>query len=195
MSEAGFYYRMGFWHIIDWQGYDHLLFLVALIAGYILTEWRQVLVLVTAFTLGHSLTLALTAFDLLHFRSAWVEFLIPITILFTAVGNAMVPRDRNQKFRWLHYFMALVFGLVHGMAYSGYFHSLLRSSASVLKPLLLFNLGIETGQLLVVGILFGIGALVVKVLSFKARWWMLSLSVIAAIWSVWMVWDRVPDLG
>ena len=87
MSDFGFYFSLGWEHIISWDALDHQLFILALAAIYLLKDWRQVLVLVTAFTIGHSLTLALTVLNIIHFPSDWIEFLIPCTIVATAITN------------------------------------------------------------------------------------------------------------
>ena len=115
------YLELGFDHISDINAYDHILFLVALCAIYRLKEWKKILVLVTAFTIGHSITLALAALDIINFPSKIVEFLIPVTILITSLYNVIAPTNRlenttfNKKIS-VNYFFALFFGLIHGLS-------------------------------------------------------------------------------
>ena len=112
MSDFGFYFSLGWEHIISWDALDHQLFILALAAIYLLKDWRQVLVLVTAFTIGHSLTLALTVLNVIHFPSAWIEFLIPCTIVATAISNLFQKNFTPRSIR-INYFLALFFGLIH----------------------------------------------------------------------------------
>jgi len=191
MSAIEFYTRLGFTHIVDLQGYDHMLFLLALVSGYGWADRRKILWLVTAFTVGHSLTLLLTATDALRFDSAVIEFLIAFTIFCTAVGNLLLPPDAHQKSWWLRYALALAFGLVHGMGFSNGFRSLLGTSGeALLAPLLWFNCGIELGQLLVVAGLVGLGH-VVALLGLQAKWWRIGIAVFTAAWAIFLMWQRL----
>src|SRR4026208_84096 len=110
MSDFGFYFSLGWEHIISWDALDHQLFILALAAIYLLKNWKQVLVLVTAFTIGHTLTLALTVLNIIHFPSAWIEFLIPCTIVATAISNLFQKNFTPRSIR-INYFLALFFGL------------------------------------------------------------------------------------
>ena len=192
MSAIEFYTRLGFTHIVDLQGYDHMLFLLALVSGYGWADRRKILWLVTAFTVGHSLTLLLTATDALRMDGAVIEFLIAFTILCTAVGNLLLPPDAHPKSWWLRYALALGFGLVHGMGFSNGFRSLLGTSGeALLAPLLWFNCGIELGQLLVVAGLMGVGYVVVDVLKLQAKWWRIGISMLAGGWAILLMWQRL----
>jgi hypothetical protein len=192
MTEAELYLRLGFAHITDLQGYDHMLFLLALVAAYTLADWRRVLVMVTAFTLGHSLTLALTALEVIHVGAAWIEFLIPLTILLTALGN-FLPQQEGRRRGWaLRYGLALGFGLIHGLGFSNYFRSLLGNASAVIQPLLYFNCGIELGQLLIVTALLGMCYLLVNLIGLPARWWRVGLSVVAGVLALVMLIGRWP---
>ncbi|MEQ8706771.1 MAG: HupE/UreJ family protein [Phaeodactylibacter sp.] len=180
-QEFGTYLELGFTHILDLQGYDHILFIVALCALYRWEEWRNVLVLVTAFTIGHSLTLALAALDLIRVPQSWIDLLIPLTILMTAANNIRrgeVPDrgplfDRRQVF---NYGAALVFGLIHGMGFSNYFRFLLGAESSIVNQLLAFNLGLEAGQLIVVGLFMLMLVLFTRVLRTPHKEWNLVVS-------------------
>jgi len=119
--------RLGFTHILDPNAYDHLLFIVALVAIYRISEWKKVALLVTAFTIGHSITLALSAFEIITFPQDIIEILIPITILITALYNGISAwKNRTgQESMFVNYSLALFFGLIHGMAFSNQLKSML----------------------------------------------------------------------
>ena len=176
-----FYLKLGFEHISNLAGYDHIMFLVALCAVYNVSQWRHVLILVTAFTIGHSVTLSLATFDILTIPSAIIKFLIPVTIFLTAINNVFAPPPNTQspKIR-RNYFMALFFGFIHGMDFSNYFKALIGEFGSIFQPLLAFNLGIELGQLLVVIGIFILAYLALTLLKFKPREWNLFISGAAA---------------
>ena len=177
MSIFSAYLELGLQHITDLQGYDHILFITCLCAVYYFKHWKQVLILVTAFTIGHSLTLALATLNLVSVSSDLVEFIIPLTIFLTAVGN-LFQRKENfstglHKFK---YFVALIFGLIHGLGFSNYLKSLLGSEGSIVTPLLAFNIGVELGQLVIVLILLTLAFLFNRMLLVKNREWNLVLS-------------------
>ncbi len=178
------YINLGFQHISDLAGYDHILFLLALCAVYSIDQWRRLFILVTAFTVGHSITLALSSFGLVVIPSHIIEFLIPVTILITAIRNVAVPASDqltdDQGNMTGHYLVALCFGFIHGMGFSNYFRALMMDSSSITIPLLGFNLGIEIGQLLVVSIIVIVASLVVKFAQVKHRDWNLFISGAAA---------------
>ena len=186
MDEFLIYLRLGFDHITDPSGYDHILFVVALCAVYTLRQWRQVLILVTAFTIGHSVTLALATLQLIHYKTALIELLIPITILITAVVNFFFqePRSKvvitpNQRGR---YVLALLFGLIHGMGFSNYLRSLLGREASIIKPLLAFNIGLELGQLVIVSIVLVSTYFILNIVkSSRLRWTLVVSGIVAGM--------------
>ncbi|MFN4286090.1 MAG: HupE/UreJ family protein [Lacibacter sp.] len=175
MNDFAFYFREGLLHIADWKGYDHILFIAALCLPYLLTEWKRVLILVTAFTLGHSVTLALSVFDRIWVSSNWIEFLIPVTIVITALENLWRNSTDRTHSRW-RYLTALVFGLIHGLGFSNYLKSMLGKSANITAELLAFNLGLEAGQLLIVGMVMLLGFVFVQVLQTNRRDWSLFIS-------------------
>ena len=177
MSEFETYLRLGFHHISDLRAYDHILFIVALCAIYEVRHWRQVLILVTAFTIGHSLTLALSTTGLVTIPVKIVEFLIPITILLTAVFN-VIGTDRGFAGRKMNinYGLALFFGLIHGMGFSNYLRMLLGEEESILMPLFAFNVGLEIGQLLIVALVFLGAFLAMNVFAVKHRDWNIFVS-------------------
>ncbi|MEM1190924.1 MAG: HupE/UreJ family protein [Pseudomonadota bacterium] len=181
MDRFPLYLQLGFQHISDLAGYDHILFLVALCAVYRIEQWKNILILVTAFTIGHSITLALAALGTIAIPSSIIEFLIPTTILLTAVYNVIRRQSVGKPSRMgLNYAMALFFGFIHGMGFSNYFRALLMGDSSIALPLLGFNLGIELGQLLVVAVIVGTAFLFLNVLTVKHREWNLFVSGAAA---------------
>ena len=149
MGEFRFYFSLGWEHIMSWEALDHLLFIAALAAIYLLKDWKQVLVLVTAFTIGHSLTLALSVLDIIRFPSNWVEFLIPCTIVITAISNFFQKKFTPKTIR-VNYFLALFFGLIHGMGFANTIRFMLAKDQSLGWGLFGFNVGLEAGQIVVV---------------------------------------------
>ena len=181
MHPFPFYLQLGFEHISNLAGYDHILFLVALCAVYKIQQWQNILVLVTAFTIGHSVTLALVSLEVFSIPSHIIQFLIPTTIFLTAIHN-VISSDSTQKSTKMsrNYAMALFFGFIHGMDFSNYFKALLFGDQSVMVPLLGFNLGIEIGQLLVVFVIIMVSFLFLNVVRVKHREWNIFISGAAA---------------
>jgi hypothetical protein len=181
MQDFNFYFQIGWHHIINWEALDHLMFIAALSAIYLLKDWKQVLILVTAFTIGHSLTLVLSVFDIIRFNSKWVEFLIPCTIVITAFTNLFQKNFTAKSIR-INYFLALSFGLIHGMGFANALRIMLAKDQSFGWDLLGFNLGLEAGQIVVVVILLTVAAVILNVFKVNRREWVIFLS--AAVFSV-----------
>lgn len=168
MQDFSLYFQLGWQHILDWQGYDHILFVIALCGMYTISDWKKVLILVTAFTIGHSITLALSIFKVISVNTPLIEFLIPVTILITAISN-IISKRKKPKGQTLKYTLALIFGLIHGLGFSNYLKSLLGKSSSITAELFAFNIGLEFGQLLiVVGVLI-ISFILIWIVKIK-RW-------------------------
>ncbi len=181
MSVFEIYFRLGFKHISDFSGYDHILFIVALCSPYVLKYWNQILVLVTAFTIGHSITLGVATFGFLPIRSEIIEFLIPITIFLTCLFNIISKSESSQSNRLnINYALALIFGFIHGMGFSNYLRALLGAEESIFTPLLAFNVGLEIGQILIVSIVLGVTFLVMRVFKIVHRKLNLVVSGVAA---------------
>lgn len=177
MSSFSLYFSLGFDHILDPNGYDHILFIIALCAVYLLRDWKHVLILVTAFTIGHSITLALSTLQIININADLIEFLIPLTIFIAAMSNVFkrytsVSRRNFQ----INYAYALFFGLIHGLGFSNYLRTLLGKQADITTPLLAFNLGIEVGQILVVGIFLLISFILVDLFGVNRRDWRIVIS-------------------
>jgi len=193
MHPFNFYLKLGFEHIADLAGYDHILFLVALCAVYRIEQWRKILLLVTAFTIGHSITLILVSLDIFSIPSHVIKFLIPLTIFLTALHNVVGSDKTAQRAAMKrNYGMALFFGLIHGMDFSNYFKALIMDPSDIVVPLLGFNIGIELGQLLIVFCIVGIAFLLLTVLRVKHRAWNLFISGAAAGISLVSILENTP---
>jgi len=166
MQEFGLYFRIGIDHITDLGGYDHMLFLVATCASLAWSEWRKLAWLVTAFTLGHSITLAMSVLSAPFFSSEWIEFFIPVTILLTAMDLLRSEGNSPQR---LKYVAVATFGCIHGMGFSSYLRSLLGSENDLLLPLFGFNLGLEMGQLVVVTAVVAFTSILVGMIGIQRR--------------------------
>lgn len=195
MSTFLTFLRLGFEHISDLKGYDHILFVTALTAVYPLQAWKQLVWLVTAFTLGHSLTLALATLRILEVPTDLIEFLIPVTIVFTCAVNMLSTRENVESSRsWVRYSGAAFFGLIHGLGFSNFLRQILGAEESLLLPLLAFNVGLEVGQLFIVAVALTVSFLVVDVLSASRREWNLALSGIIAGIALTLVIERAEPL-
>ena len=198
-SEFQTYLWLGFEHILDLQGYDHILFLVALCAIYQLKEWRKVAILVTAFTIGHSLTLALAALNIVKVSASWVEFLIPVTIFLTALYNLIgfrpgIEEKTFDKRPRLNYLLAVLFGLIHGLGFSNFLRSMLMpgEESRLVIQLFAFNLGVELGQLSIVAIILLLAFVAMGLLKLPQRYWNYAISGVAAAISLMMALERIP---
>ena len=202
LSEFLTYFRLGVGHIADLKGYDHILFIVALTAGYAPRDWRRLLWLVTAFTTGHSATLALATLDLVRVQASLIEFLIPVTIVITA-GYSLISRRRaessGEPYRperhALLYALAGSFGLIHGLGFSNFLRAVLGGEESILLPLFAFNVGLEIGQLAIVAAILMAGAVACEVAGLSRRRWATALSLLILLASLKMMFDRFPTLS
>ena len=193
MRDFGFYFRLGWEHIISANALDHQLFIAALAAIYLLQDWRQVLILVTAFTIGHSLTLALSVLDIVRFPSKWVEFLIPVTIVITAFSNLFQKKFTSRSVS-INYFLALFFGLIHGMGFANTLRFILAKDQNLGWGLLGFNLGLEVGQIVVVMIVLLIAHVMVNLIRIKRKEWVIFLSALVLGLALKIAVERIPAL-
>lgn len=191
MQDFGFYFEIGWEHIISKNALDHQLFIAAIAAIYLLKDWKQVLILVTAFTIGHSVTLALSVFDVIRFSSSWVEFLIPCTIIITAVSNLFQKKFTPKSIR-INYFLALAFGLIHGMGFANSIRFMLASDQSVGWGLFGFNVGLEVGQVVVVVVLLLLAYLIINIFRVNRREWVIFLSAAVFSLALKMALERHP---
>jgi len=192
MSDFNLYFTIGVKHIANIKALDHILFIAALCIRYQFSDWKQLLIMVTAFTIGHSITLALSSLHIVSISIAWIEFLIPLTILLTALSNLFVKKFTFRSKLPVIYFMALFFGLIHGLGFSNYLQSLLGRNSGIILQLLAFNIGIEAGQLLIVAILLLITVVCLQLFKFNRREYVLFLSGGIIMAALQMTLERLP---
>lgn len=181
------YLRLGMEHITDLRGYDHILFLATLIAGYQWKNWLKVLKLITAFTLGHSLSLALSVIGYISFSTDIIEWLIPFTIALTSVSNLLSNQKFAQYYFNVEYTTTTIFGLIHGMGFSVLLKMLMGESASITLPLLSFNIGLELGQIVIVIILLTLSSLANKYLKISTTTWQKSIATICLGFAIYLM--------
>lgn len=175
MNDFTFYFSFGWHHIINPEALDHIFFIAALSAIYILKDWKQVLVLVTAFTIGHTITLILSTKQLVQVSDKVIEFLIPCTIIITAVSN-LFQKSFSKKAVRINYFLALFFGLVHGLAFANTLRMILATDQSFAFSMFSFSLGLESGQILIVFIILLLSYFFVSVLKVPRMQWVIFIS-------------------
>lgn len=190
MSVFEMYLELGLKHIADLKGFDHILFLISLMAVYQFKQWVKILKLITAFTIGHSISLALSVLNLVHFSIPLIEFLIPVTICLTALANIINRQKLSAEFYVYEYLVCMIFGLIHGLGFSVLLKSLLGLEASLVQPLLAFNIGIEIGQILIVFCILGLGFIAHQFLKIRKTHWGYSLSGISLLTASFLVYDR-----
>ena len=191
MQDFGFYFGLGWEHIISKDALDHQLFIAALAAIYLLKDWKRVLILVTAFTIGHSLTLALSVYDIIRFSSRWVEFLIPCTIVITALSNLFQKKFTARSVR-INYALALLFGLVHGMGFANSIRFMMADDQNLGWSLFGFNVGLEVGQIVVVILLLLLSHFVLTIMKVNRREWVIFLSACVFSLAFKMVLELLP---
>lgn len=190
MEDFKLFLKLGLDHVLDFSAYDHILFLVALAVVYPLSHWKNVLWLITLFTLGHTLTLALSAYKVLNIRIDVVEFLIPLTIFITALVNILTASNKMSAKANINLFFAFFFGLIHGLGFSNYFRMLMEDAESKMMPLIEFALGIEVAQVIIVFGILLIGLFAQRVLKVSKRDWVLVLSSIVIGFVIPMLVER-----
>jgi len=178
MSEFWIYFQIGLRHVLDIKAYDHVLFLIALTVPYSFKDWKRVLVLVSLFTAGHTMALVLSVFGLIVVQATLVEFLIPITILTTAIFHLFTAgKSSKQSSISIIGFITLFFGIIHGLGFSNYFKTLLPGKGTdKLLPLLEFAFGIEAAQIIVVLVVLLASYIVQTVFRFSRRDWTLVMA-------------------
>lgn len=191
MDDFTLYLKMGLYHVLDLKAYDHILFLIVLSVIFGVAEWKKVLWLVTLFTLGHSLSLTLAAYEIITIDVALIEFLIPVTIFITGTTNIFNTNKISKTKNNVNLIFALVFGLIHGFGFSNYFRGMIGKEDDKLLPLAEFALGIEVAQVIIVlGILI-LGWFLQMVVKVSKRDWIMVASSIVVGFSIQMMLDRV----
>lgn len=191
MQDFVFYFRSGLFHVLDIRAYDHILFLIVLAVVYQFKQWPKVIWLITLFTIGHSITLALSTYGILNVSSKLVEFLIPLTIFITGLINVLTAKKASVGKENQNLFFGFFFGLIHGLGFSNYFKMMIGSSDYKLIPLLEFAIGVEIAQVIIVLLILIIGALVQSVFRVNRRDWILVISAIVIGFAFQMMLNRV----
>ena len=178
-NEFWFNVQYGINHVLDINGYDHVLFLTVLTVPYLFNDWKRVLLLVTTFTVGHTLSLVLAAYGIVKVNASLVEFLIPVTILAVALYNVFTSgkKSKNQKVGML-FFSTLFFGLVHGLGFAREFLMFAGSTENKFVLLLEFALGLEIAQIIIVIVVVSLGWIGQTIFRFSRRDWIMVLSAI-----------------
>jgi len=191
MTDFIFYFKLGWFHILSLDALDHLYFIAVLTIIYTFSSWKRVLVLITAFTIGHAITLFVSALDILRFNDQYVEFAIPCTICISA-GVNLWRRDGLGEAGRIQYLLAILFGLVHGMGFANAIRFMLSSNQHIISSLLSFNIGLESGQIFVVLIVLFVGWFIQRMKLFSQRDWVLIFSSIIFGLSLQMAIERFP---
>jgi hydrogenase/urease accessory protein HupE len=185
------YFKMGLNHVLDFSAYDHILFLIVLAVVFNFNQWKKAIWLITFFTIGHTITLALSAYGVLKIRMDIIEFLIPLTIFITGLTNVLRAKNSSSGKENLNLVFALFFGLVHGLGFSNYFKMMVGKEEDKLMPLLEFALGIEASQIIIVFGILIIGTFLQNFIKITRRDWVLVTSSIVIGFSIQMMIDRV----
>lgn len=193
MDQFLVYFKVGLAHIADLKAIDHIMFVMALCIRYQFPDWKKLLILITAFTIGHSITLALSVFNVINYAMVWIEFLIPVTIVITALSNVFVTKFTFKSRFPLIYFFALFFGLIHGLGFSNYLKSMLGKDETIIGQLLAFNLGLEAGQILIVLAILLISFIFVQLLKWNRREFLLFVTGGVFAVALLMALERLPQ--
>ena len=175
MNEFGLWFSTGVEHIADLSAYDHILFVTLLVMAYPLNAWRSLILLVTAFTVGHSLSLAISILNDMTLSTPLIELCIALSILFTALFQLLNFSGKTQFGLKSWYTLVLVFGLIHGLGFSFLLKAMLGKEQSVFLPLMYFNVGLELGQLLIVAIVLVFSLFITKIIKWPYTYYKLSL--------------------
>jgi hypothetical protein len=191
MDDFMLYFKMGLHHVLDFSAYDHILFLIVLAVVFKFNQWKKVLWLVTLFTIGHSITLALSAFEIVRIQVDIIEFLIPLTIFITGLVNIITIYKTSRRNKNINLIFGSFFGLIHGLGFSNYFKMMVGREEDKVFPLINFALGIEAAQIIIVLGVLSIGALILSIKKIKREYWILISSSIVILISIKMMFERI----
>lgn len=191
MNDFVYYVRMGFEHVLDYKAYDHIIFLIVLAVVFNFNQWKKAIWLITFFTIGHTLTLGLAAYEVINIRVDIIEFLIPLTIFITGLFNVVRVNKASTGKEKLNLFLALFFGLVHGCGFSNYFRIMIGKVEDKFVPLMEFALGIELSQVIIVFGILIFGTLLQNFFRVSKRDWVLVTSAIVIGITIPMMMERV----
>lgn len=187
-----FYFKLGIQHILNFTAYDHILFIAAMVAVYQWKDWKHVIILATAFTIGHSTTLALATLNIVNVPTNLIEFLIAVTIFITGVANLFkIKEEFSKRLHTYKYFTAMFFGLIHGLGFSNYLRFLLGNEKSIWKPLLAFNVGLEIGQIVIITLVLLLNLILTSHKKVIQREWNLVISGMAIGISIILMINRL----
>lgn len=192
MTDFEIYFPTGFTHILDFTGADHILFVAALCLGYSFGQWKKLLMLITAFTAGHSITLALSTLHIIMLPTAFTEFLIALTIFITAVYNIVLARNSFQVSGPVYYLLTLVFGCIHGLGFSALLMSMLGKEQNITGPLFFFNTGLEAGQVIIVCVILLLNYMMAGILRHRQKLWFIAANTVIAFAAITMMVSRIP---
>lgn len=184
------FFKEGFFHITDLEGYDHMLFLFCLAAGLYWQHWRKLVAMATAFTVGHSITLAMSVLDMVAFSSDLIELLIPTTILITAIVRLI---RKEEESGWPVVLMVGLFGLIHGLGFSTYLKMMISDSQERVGLLFFFNLGVEAGQLAILAVLLSLNTLGKKWFGEKLAYLKGAELILAIGFSLFLIIQKVLE--
>ena len=191
MNDFLFYLNLGWEHIISLDALDHQLFVLVLVAVFVMKDWKDILWIITAFTIGHSITLALSVFDIVRAPAKWVEFLIPLTIVITAFDNILM-RNRPNNLMKMNFYLALFFGLIHGMGFANTARMMIANEQHIFLPLLGFNIGLELGQIAVVAAILVVQFILLNLFKVNRKDWIMFISSGVFALSLKMTLERIP---
>ena len=191
MEDFILYFKMGLNHVLDFSAYDHILFLIVLAVVFAFKQWKKVLWLVTLFTIGHSLTLALSAYEVVKIRVDIIEFLIPLTIFITGVINIINTNKAAENKDNINLIFAFFFGLIHGLGFSNYFKMMIGQEEGKLFPLIEFALGIEAAQVIIVLGILVLGTFVLSIKKITRKHWIIVCSSVVILISIKMMYERI----
>ena len=191
MNDFLFYLNLGWEHIISLDALDHQLFVLVLVAVFVMKDWKNIFWIITAFTIGHSITLALSVFDIMRAPAKWVEFLIPLTIVITALDNILM-RNRQNNLMKMNFYLALFFGLIHGMGFANTARMMIPNEQHIFVPLLGFNIGLELGQIAVVAAILIIQFILLNLFKANRKDWIMFISSGVFTLSLKMTLERIP---
>ncbi len=179
MSDFWIYFKLGLNHVLNFDGYDHILFLIVLVVAYLFKDWKRVFWIVSVFTIGHTISLALSTYNVISVRVNTAELLVYITIIATALYNIFTAGKNNNKTKIIILLVvALFFGLIHGLAFSNYFREITNGIESKLLPMLEFSLGVEVAQIIIVLVVLVLSFVFQTVFRFSKRDWVMVVSSI-----------------
>jgi len=194
MNSFSLWFKTGIEHITDLNGYDHILFIILLVVSFPLNNWKKLLLLITGFTIGHSIALALSVTNCISISQNIVEVLIALTIFITAIYNSIKFKETDTKKPYILYILITLFGGIHGLGFSYLLRSMLGHEQSLALPLLYFNIGIEAGQLIIVSIVLLFSLLLTSALKISFNYYKLTISCIIAFITLKMFAERLPQL-